>query len=557
MFEGHHGESVYYRPVLMAAFILEYQLWDLNPLWYHLVNIMFHIATALVLYLLVEKLTQSAPVALTSALLFGLHPIQVESVAWIAGLNDVILGFFVCLMIYWYAESRERADHPSRPLALSVLFFALALFTKEAAAFYLLLLPLYDLCLSERPGNGFIAPGSLRRYASFAGVLALYLAVRHAIFGEFVGAERLYGNKPLLQRLQDVPGIVSEYLLLIAAPFRLSVAHPINQLKWFQPPWTWAAAGVVIAFTLLVWWSWRRDRIAAFGLLWFVVGLLPTLDIVPVAVPILEHRMYLPLAGLALAVSRAIYAALGRRPDRPAGKLAPAIALLLLATVSYARLPVWRNSENLWLDAIEKAPGYSRSYFNLAGYYFNLQRYDDAIRLLNAYVRIRPDEYLGYSKLRETYYLAGRYDDALRVCREMIARSPRDANRYIETSELFETMRMPDSAIATCRAGLQADSSLFRLHEHLGAIFAGMDSMNQAEREYRWTLSLNPQYMPAWYALGQIQALRRELLPAIRSIEEGLQYGTPSPDVLRLLSNLYAETGQDDKARALRARYTF
>src|SRR5262249_42111641 len=102
---------------------------------------------------------------------------------------------------------------------------------------------------------------SLRRYASFTGVLAIYLAVRHSIFGEYVGAERLYGNKPLIQRLQEVPGIVSEYLLLLVAPFRLSIAHPINQLKWFQTPWTWVSWGVLAALILLIWWSWQRDRV--------------------------------------------------------------------------------------------------------------------------------------------------------------------------------------------------------------------------------------------------------------------------------------------------------
>ncbi len=537
--------------------MMEYHLWDLNPAGYHAMNILFHLATAVVLFLLVERLSRSSLVAVIAGLLFAVHPIQVESVAWIAGRNDVLLGLFVCLMITCYDASRDGSSHAARSLLSSVLFFALALFTKEAAAFYLLLIPLYDLCLSENRGKGFLSMGSLGRYASFAGVFALYLAVRHSIFGEYVGAERLYGNKPLLLRLQEVPGIVSEYLLLLAAPFRLSIAHPINQLKWFQPPWTWVSWGVLAAFILLVLWSWRRDRVAAFGLAWFAIGLLPTLDIVPVAVPILEHRMYVPMAGLALAVSRAVAILLGPRLERSWAKVAAAIPLLLLATLSYARIPVWRNSETLWLDAIEKAPAYSRSYFNLAGFYFNQQRYDDAIRLLNTYVQIRPDEFLGYSKLRQTYYLAGRNDDALRVCRDMIARSPRDANRYIETSELFETLRMPDSAIAICRTGLRVDSSLYLLHDHLGSLYARMDSLDESEREYRKTLSLNPQYMPAYYALGQIQALRRELLPAIRSIEEGLRYGTPPAGVLQLLSNLYVETGQDDKARALTQRYAF
>lgn len=557
VFANHHAESVYYRPILMVSFILDYHLWDLNPIGYHIMNLVLHIVATLAVFLLIEKLAGSIWAATVGGFLFALHPVQTESVAWIAGRNDLLLGLFVVLMIYFYISSHDRSGRPERSFIVSVLFFALALFTKEAAAFYLLLVPLYDICLNRATVRTMLSRRILLRYACLAAILALYLTVRFGIFGEMIGAEKLYGSSPILRRLQEVPAIVAEYCLLLIVPIRLSIAHPLNQLLWLRSPWSWLAVGVLIGLAVVIWWSWRRDRIACFGLLWFAVGLLPTLDIIPVAVPILEHRLYLPMAGLALTVARAGFLAFGPASRRPGLKVVPVAAIALFSMLSVVRLPVWKDSETLWLDTISKAPSYSRSYFNLAGYYFNLQRYDDAIGLLKKYVELKPTEFLGYSKLRESYFLAGQYGEAARVCREMIARAPRDPRRYIEAAELFENLRMRDSAVAVCRSGLEVDSSLYQLHEHLGSIYAAEDSLDQAQHELQRAISLNPRYSPAHFGLGNVFAHRHENGAAIRSIEEGIQYGNPPVEVLQLLESLYAGSGQGEKARELHERYIF
>jgi protein O-mannosyl-transferase len=557
VFGDRHPESVYYRPLLMVSFIVEYHLWGLNPLGYHLMNVVVHIGTTLLLFLLFQKLTGSLWTAVVGGLLFALHPVQTESVAWIAGGNDLLMGLFVVLMFYCYVSSRDETGRRGSWFALSALFFTLALFTKEAAAFYLLLLPLFDLCLNHARVKTLLNRKTLARYSCMAGILAFYVIVRLAVVGSVIGAGSSAGGTPFLLRIQEVPAIVAEYIRLLVVPSRLSIAHPVIQLPWLRAPWLWLAWGIVIGFVWVLRWTWQRDRIACFGLLWFATGLLPTLDLIPVAVPILEHRMYLPLAGLALAIARGGFLLFGPESRRPALKYLPGSVFLLLWLLSFERVSVWQNSETLWLDTIAKSPNYSRAYFNLAGYYYNLQRYAEAAGLLETYIKLKPNEFLGYSKLRETYFVAGEYGEAARVCREMIARSPRDPNRYLEASELFEHLKMPDSAVAVCRSGLAADSNLFQLHEHLGYLLAVRDSMGEAEREYQHALRLNPRYSPAYFGLGKLYALRRQGLPAIHSIEEGMQYGDAPLDVLRLLAYLYTQTGQEEKAAALGQRYNF
>src|SRR5207302_342534 len=145
------------------------------------------------------RVTRESAVALLTGLLFALHPVQTEPVAWISGRNDILLGLWILLMVFCFIRSGESSVHRRRYSVLSALFFTIALFTKEAAAFYILLLPLYDLCLGNVFWRALTKAGYLSRFFLPAIALILYLFVRLNIFGEFIGAERLYGTTPLLQ----------------------------------------------------------------------------------------------------------------------------------------------------------------------------------------------------------------------------------------------------------------------------------------------------------------------------------------------------------------------
>ena len=236
VFTTHRAQSGYYRPLLLMSYIFDYQIWGLNPFGYHLTNIVLHCCTAVVVFLLLERLLKHRLAALLGSLLFALHPLQTESVAWVAGRNDVLLGLFVSIMLLAYLYYREETA--SRNLYLiSVAAFALALFTKESAAFYILLLPLYELCVDDR----LRLRNALRRVLPFLGVLMLYLVARWNAIGEVIGAERLYGTLPFADRFHQLPAIVSEHCTLALLPLQLSIVHPPEQLRWLFFPWTIAA----------------------------------------------------------------------------------------------------------------------------------------------------------------------------------------------------------------------------------------------------------------------------------------------------------------------------
>jgi len=553
-FTSHRAESGYYRPVLLVSYILDYQVWGLNPSGYHLTNLLLHCCAAVIVFLILRKLLAQSLMALWGSLLFALHPVQTESVGWIAGRNDILLGLFVGISFLSYLYYREDGPDRKKFLSISVISFVVALFTKEPAAFYLLLLPAYDLFVKRKNLYG---RESVIEMIPFLGALFLYFIVRKLVIGEFIGAERLYGTATIIDRVRQLTALVAEHCALILYPFRLSVVHPTDSLPWIQAPWSIAALVITLSLIVFGWYIWKRgnDGVLTLGLLWFLIGLMPVTGIIPVAVPILEHRLYLPLIGISILAAGCCVRLSGVQMRKPAVAIAVGVVLLVCAVTSYLRLPVWRDSTTLWRDAIEKAPGVSRSYFNLAGFYFERQQYDSTASLLNTYIRLKPDDFLGYSKLRQTYFLAGKYDEAARINRQIIQRNPSNAARYLEAGLMYEQLQRFDSAAAVYNEGLLVDSNNIDLQLRLGSVYQSLRNNTLAERHLRRATEIAPQDPRVLFAYGAVLASQYDNLRAIEFIERGLKLASPPRSLLTLLQQLYVNSGQPEKARQLAERY--
>jgi tetratricopeptide (TPR) repeat protein len=176
----------------------------------------------------------------------------------------------------------------------------------------------------------------------------------------------------------------------------------------------------VLVLIAAIWRSWSRKWSGRAGFAWFGIGLLPLLGIFPLAVQLLEHRLYAPMAGVAIAVAGGISISWQNPTSRKVIVSSGVALLAFLAVLSMNRLQVWQNSETLWLDAIEKAPTAGRSYFNLAGYYYEHRRYDRTIAHMKSYIGIQPNDPMGYIKLRQTYEITGRSDEAAETQRKLI-----------------------------------------------------------------------------------------------------------------------------------------
>lgn len=556
-FVGAGGESVYYRPLLLVNFIIEYHLWGVHPAGYHLVSILLHALTALLVLALVNKISGRADLALGTALLFALHPIQTESVAWVAGRNDVLLGLWIVSMMLCAVRARTEPDRRLRYDAYTFLFFALALFTKESAAFYLLLIPAYDLWLHRFSFRRIVSASTLKRYAILAAIMIVYLGIRLSIFGEFIGAERMYGHTPLVDRFIDVPSIVAEHCSLLLAPANLSVAHPLTDLAWLKFPLYPISLLGLLALFIGVLRPGLVGGVVWFGLVWLLAGLLPVMNLFPVAIPILEHRLYVPSIGFALALAFAL--------DRLAAAagvtryLMVAILVLCLgyAALSALRLPVWHDGVSLFTDAVMKAPTDGRGYYSLAQAYYDRKDYAMTSHWLRRYLDLLPNDIFALTFLRETYYVEGRYDSVALLCKRILAIEPGKPDRYLETGVIFEQMGMPDSAVAYYKTGIALDSAVSQLHERLGIVYGSMKRYDEAAAEYRRAIATDPGAAEAYTLLAKLYRYLGKDGDAVSLLEGGLGRCSPDQNYLQLLVELYRARGETVKEMDLRRRFNF
>lgn len=540
-FIGKREEGVYYRPLLQISYIIDYRLWKLNPLGYHATNILLHCLAAIILFLFLNILTEEKFVAYTGAMIFALHPIQIESVGWIAGRNDILLGMFIILMIFFFAKHYIYPQSRSLFYILSVISFVGALFTKESAAFYLLLIPAYHLLFSNKT-RIIIEKQIFLKTLPFIVVLFCYLLIRHSIFGEFIGSEKLYGKLSTSARIQLVPAMLSEHLKLLILPINLSVEHPLDKLIWFEQPWEIISyiitIGILVTYFILI----KINRVMSFVFTWLLVGLLPLLNIIPVAVPILEHRLYAASAGFAFLIPYTLHILSKEKYEKYFNAFLILI-VILYAIGTFTRLPVWKNSESLWLDAIKKAPTAHRSYYNLAGYYYDRQEYNKSIPLLEKYLELKPGDFIGYSKLRQTYFMIGNYEKTVEICRRMIDLDPKSQNRHYDLGIFFEKINMIDSAINFYRDVLSHNPGFYKILDHLGTLFLKKDLPDSAEKYFNSAIEINHEYTPSYFNLGTLYYRQGRDSMALSIIRAGMVYGD-APENIRIILNKLQTTNR-------------
>ncbi len=546
-FAAAGGESVYYRPLLLVSFIVDFHLWGLNPLGFHLVNLVLHIIFCCFVFLLARSLVEDEFSALCAGLIAALHPIQTESVAWIAGRNDVLLAVFVVSTVIFY---RRWTQSPAQMVfwILSVGSFLLALMTKESAVFYIAAIPLCDLLSPVRSVRDMFSLRSLRRFIPFVVIVILYLIARLRLFGAIIGAERLYGHLPIGERFSNIPPLVAEHLGLMLFPLNLSVAHPADALLWLRSPWYGAAILACAASVFLIGFAWKRDRVMGFALSWIAIGFLPLLGLIPVPIPILEHRLYVPMVGFSIAAGRIISIVSRRTPD-----LARASAIAVTAAMgimSFSRLPVWHDGAKLFEDAIVKAPTYAPSYFSLAGSYYEAQAYPAAASAIQGYIARAPDDPRGYLFFRDILSLEGKIPEAADVSRQLTFIDKRPV-RFLEAGSFYEQLRSYDSAAAIYSRGLTFHDSSDDIHFRLGVAEAQLGRLADAEREFRRVLQINPSSAQAVLVLARICEAQGKRADAIAILENWSKADHPTKPLFDLLRSLYIKNGDSVKIREL------
>lgn len=438
----------YYRPLNRASYLLDFQLFGMNPAGFHAVNTVIHTLNVLLVYLLGRRLFTAGPAPLAAALLFAVHPINVETVTFISARNNLSALFFSLACFLAFLRGRDSGG--LRWHAFGALFLFLGLMSKETALMVIVPVCLYTFQPFHGTGG---RKDALFRWGlvllPYLAVIAVYLLMRSAALEGVLGTGMATAELP--QRLARNLYIIPRYLALFLFPAGLTIFHAVPP-DWASAPWlipAWVAIIAALGLILV-----RGGPAARFGLLWLGVNFLPVSNIVPIpSYPMAERFMYLPSAGFCLIAGALLGGPLFERLGTRVAWGVVGIAAALLALVTVERNLDWRDDVSLFSSVVERDPRSAEGYFNLGSALIERGNAADARAAWERALRVEPDHsgalaQLGTLAARQgdlararTYYLAAvRSNPANAMARYNLARiydMQGEPSKALEQYELF------------------------------------------------------------------------------------------------------------------------
>lgn len=532
--------SNYYRPMMHVIYLISYQIFSLKPWGYHLVNILFHASVSIMVFLTIDKLlkhlkydrlqgdSRFLSIPFITAMIFVVHPIHSEVVSWISAIPDLSYSLFYLLGFYFYIKFKEGSKIS---YTISLLCFLFALFCKEPAVTFILIIFTYDFIM-KREKN---IPQSLELYVPFIMVFLIYLGFRfHALKG--FTAYQSHQEMGIYQYIINIFPLFMDYIIKIFAPFNLSVFHVFQPIKQIYEIKGIISILIVLLYVFSLILSYKKDKLFFFGLLFFVIPLLPALYIPGLGEnPLAERYIYLPLLGFALCISIVIF----RFLDIPKYKFITIIVIisagLLFSYLTIERNKAWKNDLTLWTDTVKKSPEWKRGIIQLAIAHEKIGDIDKSIELLQKLIKDFPDDYEGYSELGVIFALKGRLDDAIEMYKKAIEKNPKDYYSFFNMGKAFYSKGLKEKALESFNNTLKLNPLMAEAYVNIGTIFGELGQIEKASDNFIKALELKPGLVQAHYNLGNYYQLKGNLDDALKHYKYALKI---NPDYLKARVNL-------------------
>jgi hypothetical protein len=479
------------RPVLMLSYWMNARIWGYDPLGFHALNLVIHALNTGLVFLVLHRLLTKAQwtaekanlASLAGAGIFLIHPLQTESVSYVAGRSESLLSLFVLLayVIFLY----RRHESISWLEAVSVLtVFAIAIGTKENAVSLAGILLLTDLFWP----TPFSLRGIKSNWRLYLLMLPGVVIAAAAVFRLLATAQTAGFSSATVRWYQygftEARAIFS-YLRLTLLPIGQSIDHD------YPTSYTIAQHGafvclIVLAALLIGCVVWRRRYpLSCFGLLMFLIFLAPTSSIVPIDDSLVERRMYLPILGLIL-IGCEVMSHFSRRT----ACCVLSLAALLFGTLCYTRNQLWGKPEKLLEFAAEQSVYNPRPMLNFTGILIRHDRCALAIPYLERAERRLPDNYYVHAAWGRTLACLGRYPEAMDRLRRAARLQP-CAQVYEWIGLVYGQMRLPDESKRALQKAVELAPDSQSAHGSLALCYEEVKDFSAAEQEYRRALTLN------------------------------------------------------------------
>ncbi|HVW20521.1 MAG TPA: tetratricopeptide repeat protein [Opitutaceae bacterium] len=516
-----------YWPVTSTSLWLEWRLWGPHAAGYHAVNLLLHLAECLLLWRILLRLR--VPGAALAAMLFAVHPVNVESVAWIAQRKNLVAMLFylasiACFLRSGWAEGDGR--RLDRWYALSLAAFLLALLSKGSVA------PLPLVLLGILAWRRRLRPGDLARVFPFLALAALLAWVN--VWFQTHGNGQQIRHADLLQRLLGAGAAVWFYLGKALWPAHLVFVYPqwrvsAAELRWWLP--LLAAAAVTAALLAA-----KRARGLRFAWLYFGVMLAPALGFADVYFMryslVADHYQHLALIGV-VAWLGAAWAGWRAAPALRLGAAGAVLAAFLVLT--WRQVATYRDADTLYQATLRRDPAGWMVYNNLGQLRLEAGRLDEARRDLEEALRLNPDFAEAWLNLGTLEYDRRRFDAAIADAQQALRIQPRYPEAYYNLGTALHALRRNDEAAAAFAAAVQQNPDYAEAENNWGVALAESGSLDDARRHYRRALELDPAYAEAHNNLANALAAAGRTDEAIAEYDRALAAQPDYPEAERNL----------------------
>lgn len=536
-----------YYPLTLTSFWIQHALWGLNPVPYHFVNVLMHAAGGVVLWRVLRIL--AVPGAWLGAAVWILHPVQVESVAWITELKNTQSGLFYLLAILFFGKWQrvhvgERPGNPWSLYGAALLCAACAILSKSSTVMLPVILA---LCCWWNEGRW--RRSNLRPLVPF---LILSLAASGWTIWEqqyHSGALGPEWNQTLAERAVIAGKVIWFYLGKLFWPDPLIFIYPRWQIDASQPI-AYAPLFAAIAGILVLWWyrhGWARPLF--FAAAYFVVSLVPVLDFFNVYFFrysfVGDHLQYLasigPLALAAAAITTGLNS-LGKNQGR---LLAPAVCgalLLALGVLSWRQAGMYVDEETLWQTTVAKNPKAWIAHNNLG----RLDRVEEAIGHYSRAIELNPSVAEAHNNLATAVMRTGRVEEALAEFQRAIELDPLYGDAHVNLGNALLQLDRLAEAIPHYQRGLAIKPDDAETHYNLGVALLGTGRGDQAISHFQRALEIDPSNSDAGQNLAWLLATHPN--PSVRDGKKAVELAeratTPSVSSSATLAAAYAEAGR-------------
>jgi protein O-mannosyl-transferase len=533
-----------YQPLSWMTLGLDYVIWGMNPVGYHLTNLILHVANAVLFYFICRRLlTLALPMsnsqttwqltmsAAFAALVFAIHPLRVESVAWATERRDVLSGFFFLATLGCYL--RANADGGSRRwMHAALAVYVLSLLSKAititlpAVLFILDIYPLRRLHWSPR--HWLVSPERqvLREKIPFV-LMAIPFALIALLGQQQVSALRSLDSYGPGSRLAQALFGPSFYWWKTVVPVKLSPLYEIP--PHFSPSDPTIVAGVIATIILTICFYLLKNRWPAGLACWLysIVILAPVLGIVQIGPQLVADR-YSYLCGLswAVLVGGILLYLIQKRSDAPAVLVAPitAVAIVcMLAALTWRQTEIWQDTATLWSHVLKLDPNSSIAHYNLGRFLAKKGKHTDAISHYRQALNIRPDDPDAHNNLGLLLAIRGEVQASLDEFQTAAQIDPNYAKAFFNLGRVYARQGELEKAIQNYRHALKLDPNQAEIHLGLGNVLARQGELETAMTQFQQAVNLKPDFADAHVALARLLAAQGRKSEAQRHYEKALR----------------------------------